>query len=231
MTDRKMSTDDRHDGNNAARSSDLPIILGLVGKAITAIACVVALLGGINAFLSLSGKAKFETVAAFGIMLLAIAFIVMLYFYTRKARRAPWLTFLAICGLATAIVIAIAASIIAFRLASPAAHDTATPDPPVSQGSTASQSPVMTPASQEPVGPPSSITIPMSEACKWAYPGQASGKTVGSLYNTYCLGTNGETLGGFSGIHSLNNWCAIPSHTDGENGLQPELVNEVWVCT
>lgn len=206
----------RPGGGRPSKQSDLPAILGVIWKAVTIIAGLVAALTGLNAFLSLSGKAKYETLAAFGVMLLAIVLIAFLYFYLRKSGLTPKATYMTIGAMAIAIVIAIAASITAFHLASPVARGQPTSAPP---------------ANTDAVGLPASIPIPMTAACKSAYPGQASGKTTGSLYNIYCLSTNGQILGGFSGIHSLNNWCAIPSHTDGENGLQPELVNETWVCT
>jgi len=76
-----------------------------------------------------------------------------------------------------------------------------------------------------------SVTIPVSVACKWAYPGRATGKASGSAYSLVCLGTNGQVLGGFSGSHSLNVWCADPRHTNSQHLPNPELVNRSWVCT
>lgn len=206
----------RPGGNRPAKHSDFPAILGVLWKSVSVIAGLAAVLAGINAFLSLSGKAKYETLAALSILLLAIALFAKLYFYLKKSSLSPRAIYITLGAMVVAIIIALAASITAFRLISPVVQAQPTPVPS---------------ANPDPTGLPTSIPIPMSAACKWAYPRQASGKTVGSLYNTYCLGPNGENLGGFSGMHSLNNWCAIPSHTDGENGLQPELVNEVWTCT
>ena len=77
-----------------------------------------------------------------------------------------------------------------------------------------------------PAGGPAAVPIPLGAACKWAYPGQASGKTSGSAYSIVCLGTNGQVLGGFGGAHSLNAWCADPRHTDGKHVPNPALVKE-----
>jgi hypothetical protein len=76
-----------------------------------------------------------------------------------------------------------------------------------------------------------SVIIPMGEACKWAYPGQATGQISGSSYSIMCLGANGQPLGGFNGAYSLNAWCASRTRTDGLSLPAPELVNGVWRCT
>ena len=73
--------------------------------------------------------------------------------------------------------------------------------------------------------------IPMGAACKWAYPGQATGAVSGSGYSIVCLGAGGEVLGGFSGSHSLNAWCMDPSHTGGADLPDPQLANGTWACT
>ena len=75
-----------------------------------------------------------------------------------------------------------------------------------------------------------SVTIPLAAACKWAYPGQASGTVSGAVYSLTCLGASGLTLGGFSGTHSLNAWCADPRHTNGKHAPSPALVKGTWVC-
>ena len=85
--------------------------------------------------------------------------------------------------------------------------------------------------SPSPRGGRVSVPIPMSAACKWAYPGQASGTVSGTGYAIVCLGTSGQTLGGFGGTHSLNAWCANPRHTNGKHAPDPALVKGVWVCT
>ena len=63
----------------------------------------------------------------------------------------------------------------------------------------------------------------MGTACKWAYPGQATGKISGSAYSIVCLGPNGQVLGGFSNSHSLNAWCADSRHTNGKHASNPAL--------
>lgn len=75
------------------------------------------------------------------------------------------------------------------------------------------------------------IPIPMSAACRWAYPSQSDGKFSGSGYSIVCLGANKEILGGFSGSHSLNAWCAEAQHTDGRDLPSPALDNGEWLCT
>ena len=77
------------------------------------------------------------------------------------------------------------------------------------------------------------VMIPMDTACKWAYPGRATGIVTGSGDDIVCLGTNGKSLGGFpdgSG-HSLNDWCASPAHTDEMNLIQAKLTPSGWACT
>ncbi len=74
------------------------------------------------------------------------------------------------------------------------------------------------------------VPIPMDAACRWAYPGQASGQVSGSDLSIQCLGAGGQVLGGFGDSHSLNAWCADPSHTGGASLPSPQLVNHVWVC-
>jgi len=106
----------------------------------------------------------------------------------------------------------------------PTPHDTSAP-------ATEPATSVSQPSSASPSIPPGSSIILMSSACKWAYPGQASGQIQGSAYPIVCLGTNGQVLGGFSGSHSLNAWCADPSHTSGASRPTPELANGAWVCT
>jgi len=111
---------------------------------------------------------------------------------------------------------------------------------PTSTGKpSASASPMSQPTT--PSAPPSlpepsvtsatSVNILMSAACKWAYPGQSSGKFSGGDYSIVCLGTGGQILGGFSGTHSLNAWCAEPQHTDGKDLPSPALVDGEWLCT
>ena len=80
--------------------------------------------------------------------------------------------------------------------------------------------------------PPSSLSqaIPLGAACKWAYPGRATGQFSGGSFSIACLDKNGQPLGGFSGTHSLNAWCADPSHTDGKALPNPELLNGKWAC-
>jgi len=78
---------------------------------------------------------------------------------------------------------------------------------------------------------PAPVLIPLSAACKWAYPGQASGKISGRGYSIVCLGANGQVLGGFSGSHSLNAWCVDPRYTDSKYVPDPALVKGIWVCT
>jgi hypothetical protein len=95
----------------------------------------------------------------------------------------------------------------------------------------ASQSPA-TPVASSTVLParnPEDISGPA--ACKWAYPGQASGQVSGSGYSMVCLGKNGQPLGGFSGAHSLSAWCADLRHTNRMVLPDPELLNGRWVCT
>jgi hypothetical protein len=76
-----------------------------------------------------------------------------------------------------------------------------------------------------------SSAIPMGTACKWAYPGQATGEISGSDYSIVCLGPNGKVLGGFSDSHSLNAWCTDSRHTNGKHAPSPALIAGVWVCT
>jgi len=102
-----------------------------------------------------------------------------------------------------------------------------TPSGP-SSGTTGSPSPSRSPT---PRRGPSSVLIPMSSACKWAYPGLATGRTQGSAYSIVCLGKNGQVLGGFGGSHSLNAWCADPSHTNGWKLPNPALIKSAWKCT
>jgi hypothetical protein len=76
------------------------------------------------------------------------------------------------------------------------------------------------------------VPIPLSAACEWAYPGQATGKTSGGGYNIICVDANGNSLGGFpdNSGHSLNDWCASPDHTDGMDLRQADLTASGWVC-
>lgn len=77
------------------------------------------------------------------------------------------------------------------------------------------------------------VPIPLDAACEWAYPGQATGVTSGSGFNIVCLDGSGQSLGGFpdgSG-HSLNDWCADPSRTQGYELRQAYLASSGWVCT
>jgi hypothetical protein len=112
------------------------------------------------------------------------------------------------------------------------------PSSQVPRGSSAPSPSLAASAAASPVptrpGPgqgPQSVVIPLGAACEWAYPGQASGATQGSGYSIVCPGTNGQVLGGFSGAHSLNAWCADPSHTDNASLPNPALVRDIWVCT
>jgi hypothetical protein len=75
-----------------------------------------------------------------------------------------------------------------------------------------------------------SVLIPLAAACRWAYPGRASGRTKGSGYEIVCLNKQGHPLGGFGGSHSLNAWCANPSHTAGMFLPNPGLVKGTWEC-
>jgi hypothetical protein len=77
-----------------------------------------------------------------------------------------------------------------------------------------------------------SVPIPLSAACKWAYPGLATGSTSGSGYDVVCLDANGRSLGGFpdSSQHSLNDWCASPDHTDEMDLGQAKFNGTSWVC-
>lgn len=75
-----------------------------------------------------------------------------------------------------------------------------------------------------------SQAIPFDAACRWAYPGRATGQFSGSSYTIVCLGLGRRPLGGFKGDHSLNAWCADPNHTNGFAGTQPELIGDVWYC-
>ena len=107
------------------------------------------------------------------------------------------------------------------------------PDPSLVKGSwacTAGQPAPGHPATPKPGGQVI-VLIPMSAACKWAYPGQASGQISGTGYSITCLGTSGQVLGGFGGQHSLNAWCADPRHTDGKHAPDPSLVKGSWACT
>jgi YVTN family beta-propeller protein len=81
-------------------------------------------------------------------------------------------------------------------------------------------------------GFPGSVRIPMSAACKWAYPGKADGRITGSQGSIACLAANGHVLGGFNDPRSLSAWCADPRHTDGRHMSGATLVHEewVWVC-
>jgi hypothetical protein len=101
--------------------------------------------------------------------------------------------------------------------------------PPTGQASPTSRpTPTARPSSPS---APAAVAIPIGAACIWAYPGQASGKFSGSNDSIVCLGTHGQALGGFSGSHSLNAWCADPSHTDNEPLPNPELSDGEWLCT
>ena len=92
--------------------------------------------------------------------------------------------------------------------------------------------PIANPTTSAPA--PTSVVIPLGAACKWAYPGQATGSISGSGNNVACLDASGQSLGGFpdgSG-HSLNDWCADPAHTQGnQNLIQAKLTASGWVCT
>jgi len=93
--------------------------------------------------------------------------------------------------------------------------------------------PASTPATSVGPSPAASLAravISMSEACKWAYPGLASGQISGTDYSIVCLGPGGQALGGFGGAHSLNAWCADPAHTGGVSMPNPQLVSHLWVC-
>ena len=50
-----------------------------------------------------------------------------------------------------------------------------------------------------------------------------------------CLDADGQPLGGFPDYsgHSLNEWCADPSHTDGNpNLIQAKMTPDGgWICT
>jgi hypothetical protein len=95
---------------------------------------------------------------------------------------------------------------------------------------TSSSAPSAQPTSKPTQGPVS-VPIPLGAACKWAYPAQASGQVSGSGYSIVCLGMSGQPLGGFSSDHSLNAWCADPSHTNHKHLPDPELHKGKWVCT
>ena len=90
------------------------------------------------------------------------------------------------------------------------------------------------PITTSPAPAPAAVAIPLAAACKWAYPGQATGSTSSSGYTVTCLDASGQSLGGFpdgSG-HSLNDWCADPNHTQGDpNLIQAKLTPSGWVCT
>jgi hypothetical protein len=89
-----------------------------------------------------------------------------------------------------------------------------------------------TPAKSSSAPAPTEVPIPLDAACEWAYPEQATGVTNGSGYNIVCLDASGQSLGGFpdgSG-HSLNDWCADPSHTQGYE-LRQAYLSSGWVCT
>ncbi len=105
-----------------------------------------------------------------------------------------------------------------------------TPVQPAPPSTAAASQPAPTPSASS-GGGQVSIPIPMGAACKWAYPGQATGKISGSGYSIVCLGPGGQVLGGFSGSHSLNAWCADPRHTSGKHAPNPALIKGVWVCT
>lgn len=78
---------------------------------------------------------------------------------------------------------------------------------------------------------PTQSVIRMSLACEWAYPAHASGKFSGDDYSIVCLGTGGQVLGGFSGSHSLNAWCADPRHTGNKSLPSPVLIDGEWLCS
>jgi hypothetical protein len=80
------------------------------------------------------------------------------------------------------------------------------------------------------ISPAVLVPIPMDAACEWAYPGQSTGTISGTAYSITCLGLYGRVLGGFSGVHSLNAWCADPGHTDGKQAPSPALIDGVWEC-
>jgi hypothetical protein len=118
----------------------------------------------------------------------------------------------------------------------PAPPPPATSQPPAPGQSPAPSRPPVTsapppPPSPSPTARPSAVAIPLGAACTWAYPGKASGQFSGSNYSIVCLGTAGQVLGGFGGAHSLNAWCADPSHTGGKPLPSPALVNGEWLCT
>lgn len=79
--------------------------------------------------------------------------------------------------------------------------------------------------------PLASVPLPLDVACKWAYPGRASGQVSGSEYSIACLDNNGQLLGGFNGAHSLNAWCADSRHTDRKVLPDPQLLDGKWACT
>lgn len=74
------------------------------------------------------------------------------------------------------------------------------------------------------------VIIPLAAACRWAYPGRATGQTFGSGFSIVCLDKNGQSLGGFGGQHSLNAWCDDPRHTAGMYLPNPALVGDIWLC-
>jgi serine/threonine protein kinase len=126
------------------------------------------------------------------------------------------------------------------RLKNPTTRPTATPTslpgPRNSSTTPGGRTSVPTPGkTHRPSPQPAAVPIPINQACAWAYPGQASGSWSGSGYSIVCLDANGQSLGGFpdgSG-HSLNDWCADPSHTDGNPTLiQAKLTSSGgWICT
>jgi hypothetical protein len=136
----------------------------------------------------------------------------------RQAMKPPVIVLAVLVGLAGVAI----GFIVAPRGSTPSPH-------PAAHGSPYTLPP---PASVSPSSPAvlRSSAIPMDAACKWAYPGQASGEISGSDYSIVCLGNSGQVLGGFSGSHSLNAWCADPSHTSGYALPQPELIDDVWIC-
>jgi hypothetical protein len=113
----------------------------------------------------------------------------------------------------SALAVAVVAGFIVFFITKPFSHNPTTPA--VASGGAQAQ---ITSGSSTQVGP-ASASIELNAACRWAYPGRASGNIIGSGYNIVCLDGNGQSLGGFpdSSDYSLNDWCADPDHTDGMN--------------
>lgn len=102
-----------------------------------------------------------------------------------------------------------------------------------SAAQTTPAAPVQAQPTTAPAPAQTQVPIPLDAACEWAYPGQATGVTSGSGFNIVCLDGGGQSLGGFpdgSG-HSLNDWCADPSRTQGYELRQAHLASSGWVCT